>query len=316
MSSSFWKNNSCSPTWSSFLSNWLYSYPPKLIDSSIHSSPIPITPIRNCILRKALPSDLSSLSEFLHRFFSNSMNYSCSVPISLLQNPNWEIYVVLYNNQIIGSIVRKWISNLHVFQVKWPNAAIVDYFCVHPSWKKKGIGRWLLYTLHNSTLHSNKGPIPPHLILWEGIQPLYPPISIGMFLSKICLASSPILKSIPLTKEIWNLASNSKSIWNEFVPNGKEISVWKPLASNDFVIVWDSFHSSAYGPIGIVLSGSFEAIQQLSNSKSYWGVLLVPKSNLDFLKNTHNSWSFDSPYHWIAYNMVCSSFSDFPMICL
>lgn len=311
MSSNFWKSNPCSPSWSDFVSNWIYSHPPKLVNSSI-LPPLPIIPIAGCLLQKASPNHLSMLSEFLNRYFSNSIHYSCRIPISALQNPLWDIYVVLYNNQIIGSIIRKWVLNVYVDRVKWPKAGVIDYFCVHPSWKKKGIGRWLLTHLHNST----QCPIPPHFIFWEGLQPSYPPLSIGFFVSKISVSQSPLLHKIPLTKQIWELSVGKKSVWSEWNPNANEISVWKPIQSNTLVLVWNTFHSSAYGPIGIVLSGSFQAIQELSNSKSYWGVLLVPQINPFFSEFRKLNWSIDSPYQWIAYNMISSSFSDFPALCL
>jgi GNAT superfamily N-acetyltransferase len=311
MSSHFWNSNVYSPSWKEFVSSWVSSSPPKLLQSGSIQE-IPLTPVRSCFLRKATPHDLTLLPEFYRRYFSTSMKYSCSLSVSLLQNPNWEIYVVVSNTQIIGSIIRKWLTNVHVFEVKWPKAAIVDYFCVHPSWKKKGIGRWLLSTLHNTS----PTPLPPHFILWEGIQPLYPPLSIGFYLSKVCLASNPTVRSIPLTKEIWNACVKGKSVWSEYCLQNKEISVWN--SPSDPILVWNTFHTSAYGPIGIVLSGSLSAIESLSNSKSLWGVLLVPHTNPFFskLQSMSKDWSIDSPYQWISYNMVCRQFSDFPSFCI
>jgi GNAT superfamily N-acetyltransferase len=311
MSSSFWKSNPCSPSWTSFFQSWASSSPPKLLSSG-PSPKIPLSPpnIPSCILRKATSHDLTLIPEFLERYFSSSSSCMCRIPLAALQNPNWEIYVVFSNSTLIGTIVRKWIDNLHVYSVKWPKAAVVDYFCVHPAFKKKGIGRWLLSTLQNS-IPSNT-PLPPHLILWDGLQPSYPPLSIGFYFSKPIVKKDKSTEQIPLTKEIWNSLMKSKSVWSEFSSQAKEVSAWK--VSNEILLLSNSFHSSIHGPIATILYGSPLAIQHFSESQSPWGVLLLPSSLFSIPPDS--TWSLDSPYQWISYNMIVPNLSigDFPCL--
>jgi hypothetical protein len=313
MSSSFWKSNPCSPSWISFFQSWASSSPPKLL----HPGPSPkiqTTPVPSCILRRATATDIPLIPEFLERYFSPSSSCVCRIPVAALQNPNWEIYVVFSNSILVGTIVRKWIQNLHIHSVKWPTAAIVDFFCVHPAFKKKGIGRWLLSTLQNTPTPNAppNAPLPPHLILWEGLQPSYPPLCIGFYYSKPILKKENTTQQIPLTQEIWNSLMKSKSVWSEFSSQAKEISAWK--VSNEILLLSNSFHSSIHGPIATILYGSPLAIQQFSESKSPWGVLLLPSSL--FASPPDASWSLDSPYQWISYNMIVPNLSigDFPCL--
>lgn len=317
MTSSFWSNNPCAPSWSSFLKNWWSSSPPKLLEAGTVSKH-KIIPIPGCILRRATIHDLTLIPEFLYRYFSFSKSCKCVLPLSYLENSKLEIFIVLEEREqrLIGTVVRRWISNLHVKNVKWQSVALVEYFCVHPAWKKKGVGRWLLSTLHN-TAHSLKSPMPPHLILWEGIQPSYPPILAGFYWSKKCISSSPIIQPTPLTQEIWNAGVKGKTMWSEFTEKGNEVSAWKLPAG--YVLVSNTFHTSIYGPIGIIISGSNKAIQQLSNTKSQWGILLIPHTNPFYInKELGDGWVLDSPFQWISYNMIVSNLTigEFPCLCI
>lgn len=314
--SSFWSNNSSAPSWTEYIKAKWNNYPPRLLN---HQNRIPFTPVPNCILKKASESELVLLPEFLNRYYSVSSSCKCYLPLSHIQNMvrnnSWEVYVVLNNSLLIGCVIRRWISDLSVKGVIWKKAAIVDYFCVHPAWRKRGIGRWLLQTLQNSLQ-----PLPPHLILWEGLNPSYPPLSVGFFwsfrtdrnqktISNILPETDPTTYNSFISSEVIHSKKQSQ-IFTElrastqplFPQGGTETQLFR--TPYGYILVWDTFHRSIPdgAKIGIIMKGSEKAIQYFSSSKENpFGILLATHSNpFSFL----NGWTLDSPYQWISYNMI------------
>ena len=199
MTEGFWKNNPCSPSWTSSLSSWWNTTPPRLAEPGRYV--FPIKPVPGVIVRQLLTGEGGLLTEFWHRYFSTSERCKIYVPAdhinACVKGGSWEVYIAIHEQSgaVIGSGVRRWINGLHIYEAVWPKAAMIDYFCVHPGFRKKGIGRLILGILQN------KGPVPlpPHLILWDGVQPLTPPVSIGMYWvkEKQKKLQSPALLSLP-----------------------------------------------------------------------------------------------------------------------
>ena len=117
-------------------------------------------------IREARPEDIEQLPEFWSRFFSTSAR--CIVPLLHIRNMSskglWTVLVIIKKGSVIGSLVRRWIKGLHMEEVTWQKAGVIDYFCIHPAYRNKGIGRTLLSCIQNIT----ERPIPPHLMLLEG----------------------------------------------------------------------------------------------------------------------------------------------------
>ena len=108
----------------------------------------------------------------------------------------------------------------------------------------------------------------------------------------------------------WKLLK--RDIWTE--EPGEEISFWKTSAG--IVTVWNSFHRTIPDgfSIGVVLGGSAEAINLLASTKSEWGVLLVPRLN-PLGNDLGDSWTLDSPFQWIGYNLSIGFISsEFPCV--
>jgi len=296
--SSFWSNNSSAPSWTEYIKAKWNNYPPRLLN---HQNSIPFTPVPNCILKKVSESELILMPEFLNRYYSVSSSCKCYLPLSHIQNMVrnnfWEVYVVLNNSLLIGCVIRRWISDLSVKGVIWKKAAIVDYFCVHPAWRKRGVGRWLLQTLQNSAQ-----PLPPHLILWEGLNPLYPPLSVGFFWSFRKINSIQNNTEEIKNTTIYNSFISSEIIHSKYNDQSSETQLFR--TPYGYILVWDTFHRSIPdgAKIGIIMKGSEKAIQYFSSSKENpFGILLATHSNpFSFL----NGWTLDSPYQWISYNMI------------
>jgi GNAT superfamily N-acetyltransferase len=302
---SFWKGNPCSPTWSSFISSYIYGYPPKLIETN---PPIQTIKLQGLTLRFATPPDIEQLPEFWTRFFSDS-RARCIVPLLHIQKARWTIIVVVKDGLVIGSLVRRW-TKLHIKETAWQKAGIIDYFCIHPAYRKKGIGRALLSCLHNIT----ERPIQPHLMLLEGVQITMPPISAGVYLSRRCVGSG-------LAEKI-----NDEAIWRACV-KGVGTGLWTPFEEGETtlwkvgqgsVAIWNTFHYSIPDglKIGIIVGyTSLDAVKAAAQTRGHgFGVLLLPVPVWS-MATPLEGWTLDSPFQWIAYNTDVGFIETFPAVC-
>jgi len=299
----FWKGNPCSPTWSGFIGSYIYGHPPRLIEPTPPIQPIKLPP--GVALRFATPGDAEQLPEFWTRFFSDTSR--CIVPLLHIQKmgAKWTIIVVVKEGAVIGSLVRRW-TKLHINETLWQKAGIIDYFCIHPAYRKKGIGRALLSCLHNIT----ERPIQPHLMLLEGVQVTMPPIAAGVYLSRRC-AGNLALKSE--SEAVWETCVKGvhSGIWTPFEEG--ETTLWR--SASGVTAIWNTFHYSIPDGlrIGIVV-GYTGDINEAANSITHgFGVLLLP---VPVWKVGLEGWTLDSPFQWIAYNLQVGSVGGFPSVCL
>ena len=114
----------------------MYNYPSKLIDTSNHLLKVSLPP--GLVLRQATPADLEQLPEFWTRYFSDSTR--CIVPLLHIQakaspHGGWIVLVIVKDGIVIGSLVRRAITNLHMREVVWASAGVLDSFCIHPAYR-------------------------------------------------------------------------------------------------------------------------------------------------------------------------------------
>ena len=273
-------------------------------------------------MRRATPEDILQLPTLWGRWYSTSKSARCVVPLAHIQKcaaaGKWDILVCVKDNvEVVGTLVRRWIEGLHMREVRWPKAGVIDYFCIHPAYRNKGIGRSLLSLLHNTTTAA--GIVPPHLMMWEGIQLSVPPVSAGLFMYKKC---SPVgglqvekLESAA-AREVWTGLQRGNQLWSEYDSSAGETSVWSSPSGP--VAIWNTFHRSVPEGllIGIVVGGgsaaAAEAADSLSSASGHpFGILLATwPLRMD-------GWQIDSPYEWISYNTHVGFINtQFPGLCL
>jgi N-acetylglutamate synthase-like GNAT family acetyltransferase len=310
---SFWRETLCAPTWTSYLESWLYSYPSKLIDNSNHLLKVSLP--QGFVLRQATAADVEQLPEFWTRYFSDSTR--CIVPLLHIQKKlsSWTILVVVKEEIVIGSLVRRLITNLHMREVVWKSAGVIDYFCIHPAYRKRGIGRSLLSAIHNMT----EKPIQPHLMLLEGVQTRIPPCAAGVFVSKRCQHTNLAIREVVEGHQaIWAKCVKDclvKSDWIGGAPGsaeGKEVSLWQ--IGDSYFAIWNTFHHSIPdgARIGIILGYTGDLEKVAATVGHGFGVLLLGVSVADSIGH---SWSMDSPFQWISYNTNNGFIGGFPALC-
>lgn len=314
MGDSFWKETFCAPTWASYLESWIYGYPSKLIDISNHLLKIRLPP--GLSLREAGAGDLEQLPEFWTRYFSDTTR--CIVPLSHIQakvsSKQWQPLVVVKDGVVIGSLVRRVIKKLHMREVVWGSAAVIDYFCIHPAYRKQGIGRSLLAAIHNIA----EKPIQPQLMLLEGVQTRIPPCSAGVFVSKRCQHTNLDIREVTEGHEkIW-IDCVKREIWSDWTgaeASGAEVSLWQ--IGSSYVAIWNTFHYSIPdgARIGIILgyTGDVGDVNKVAETVGHgYGVLLLGVSVAESFTHT---WSLDSPFQWISYNTTNGFIGGFPALC-
>ncbi len=137
---SFWKNNPCSPSWSKSLESWWSSTPPQLAEPGRH--PLLEKRVSGCSIQIATLEMCPAVQEFWMRYFSISTKCRCVVPLTHIQacvrDQTWQIFCILSPQQtLVGTCVRRWIKGLHIGPAVWQKGGMIDYFCVHPAWRKK-----------------------------------------------------------------------------------------------------------------------------------------------------------------------------------
>ena len=268
--------------------------PPRLLETV--KIPRQLPGQRGWFIRKATDSDISLLPIFWSKWFSITKACRCLVPVEHIQKQVlegvWEIYVCLRSDtgELIGTIIRRWIPKVHVRLAVWQKAGGIDYFCVHPAWRNKDVGRGLLAVVHNTA----PVPIAPHFIFWEGLMPLTPPLACGLLYAKKCNGESAaeIILNSEMRRSLWKQLVIGSDIWSEHP--GPETTLWKTARGH--VAIWNTFHKSVPEgkDIGIVVAAeNSEAINLIG---APWGVLLSDSSH-------GSDWKLDSPFQWIAYNL-------------
>lgn len=266
--------------------------PPRLLETLPTHKPVPNG---RWFITQAQEQNSKLLSDFWSKWFSISKACRCLVPPEhiekQLRTGSWQIYMCIRSDtgELIGTAVRRWIPNVHVRGAKWAKAGAVDYFCVHPAWRGKEVGRALLSVVHNTA----PTPIAPHFIFWEGLMPTIPPLSCGLLYAKRCFQTlATRIEDEGEKQTVWRALVCGADVWSD--SPGSEISLWKTAKGN--VAIWNTFHRTVPEgkEIGIVMGATCSEAINLVGAP--WGVLLSDSSHGD-------GWSIDSPFQWIAYNL-------------
>jgi GNAT superfamily N-acetyltransferase len=227
----------------------------------------------------------------------------------MLAEKRWEGIIIINSaGEVVGTLIRRFIKNLHVDKAVWKTAGAIDYFCVHPAWRKKGVGRALLTAIQNRTAD----PVPPQLFFLEHFQMRIPPISAGIFMS-LQKGQGEAGEAVRVHdgKVMWENCVKGSDVWSS--EPGEEISFWKANERSDVVVIWNTFHRVMPGGelIGIVLSDNAASVEALARVKSPWGVFLSAGAS----SRGRAGWKINSVFQWIGYNLSIGFISGrFPVI--
>jgi len=118
------------------------------------------------------------ICSYLRTYFGNPPSTPVlDIPEQSILGPYDLIIVLEYNGLIVGTIRYHYIGE---YLPNKENIYCVDCFCIHPTWRKKGLGDFLLTELHH---YANEHNIPYCMFLKEGqlLQTIHFPFYTGTY---------------------------------------------------------------------------------------------------------------------------------------
>ena len=207
-------------------------------------------------------------SLFLQRYF-----YPSSAPIELCIPPT-TLSILLETQLAIGAEIRDadkqlvgCVFDIYAGNVGGHPTGLVSWFCIHPSWRKKGIGTVLLFALYSFS--------QPRQIHWwrndGGLRSPLPPIwsDIHLVRSRYCVQTNIIsqmylsIQRVPLQKWIHEF----KKTWLKKNPAG--ICLENPAETPNVYIqeVWEAKFSKTR-TAAILIQPTYEIQRQLEKGRN------------------------------------------------
>jgi hypothetical protein len=264
------------------------------------------------------------IRQFIKKYFGNPPDTPIlDIPHNLLLG---ERDIVLYmkdnKNNIIGCIRHHYIGEF--ISNKNEEMYCVDCFCIHPEWRKKGIGRYLLSTLHNYININNK---PYLLFLKEG--------------RSLSITNIPYYSSMYVYRKVDNISNTTDiteipvilaySLMNIFRGFNKELFIirnnrlnnqrWKLYKKGMHYIMvcfqdtYQYFYvNSKRNKIGWVtawfespnIPDDFREKASIELSNSIYPYFDYVWFNKEWIGEAMNDWKIDGHFHWYLYQWITS----------
>ena len=87
-------------------------------------------------------TDLVEVQQFLHAHFRMHPDVICTIPLEELTH---DVILVVRDQATLVACIRYHLAGIY----EGKQIHTVDYFCVHPTWRGKGVGDYLLHELHH-----------------------------------------------------------------------------------------------------------------------------------------------------------------------
>lgn len=112
----------------------------------IHKAPLP-SPTGHSIKRVNTMEEATEVRQFLRCYFGSPPRTPVlDIPESYLLEPADDLFIVRDDSKELAGCIRYHVLG-HFLPSQKP-ISIVDGFCIHPQWRKKGLGDYLLTELH------------------------------------------------------------------------------------------------------------------------------------------------------------------------
>lgn len=263
------------------------------------------------------------LTEFLAEHFKITKKSKCCITSERILegiNNGWTIVVKLDSlKRIIGTIISRplGICTFHNGEgrnIKIPNTAYIDFFCVHPDYRSSGIGSDLLFWIE---FYTNQKGIFVHLFQKE-LSPLtgLPPLWQGKYIVRevIQKLQNENIKRVSMKSfDHGALPNFSISFYPKLKTKDKDSQLFVYECGNFklYVAITDTYHTFGGSSIGELLFYKVESediiseksiaasIEEVLDSSSYRHILMdksIPHLNA-------YSWKDDAPYYYYLYNI-------------
>lgn len=228
---SFWKE-SPGPHWSDWISS-LFSCSGVSLAQPIRRNPLALTTYAESVTYSlAKSTEASTIVDFLSEHFKITQNAKCCLPVERLARglqSDWIMVLAKNEGKIVGVVASRFLGSLmfqtliesELKQSKYSSADYIDFFCIHPDYRKTGIGSDLLKSID---FYSSERGRPIHFFQKE-IIPLssIPPIWYGSYVVRQIILGNTTNPRISLSQH-----QLKRKIQPEFT-----ISFANPRASQD-----------------------------------------------------------------------------------
>lgn len=284
----------------------------------------------------ASPHVLQEIHDYLKRYFGEPPTKPVlDIPLAqLLSERDHLLFVRDANGQIAGTLRYHYIGQMKCIVkpgISWHKEIYcVDCFCIHPQWKRKGVGDYLLTELHH---YVNKWNIPYSVFLKEGqrLSIVHPPLYGGIYVYKEIEHSIKNIKDTEHTEHTQTipikLAYTLIEIWQQLYPNTVVITNWK--SPNQ---LWKMYKKERHCILACI-QDAYQRTNSTNNKKIGWitGWLESPEitdeirteaSNeiansapfdyiwMNRLWTTDPAWKEDGPFYWYSYQWTTSHVMD------
>jgi len=196
----------------------------------------------------------------------------------------------------------------------------VDCFCIHPGWRRRGVGRQLLYRLHS---YANTVGIPYAIFLKEGapIHPFATTLYAGVYAYRRCKPYRPSLISISVADAVkWlrvyqQLYPATCIIHHPASPNQQWL-VYKTRSSSILIGVQDTYQRKDSDKMGWVTAWLESAcITEVERGEA--AEKLIENTTFDYLwmnqiwcfndgvfNGAEDKWKSDGAFHWYTYQWL------------
>jgi hypothetical protein len=316
----FWKTYPFSTVWKTIWNTQQFR------DLQLDKDSIPSPTSKDAILLSRRDRVMMSrLRLFLQQNFGDPPHTPVlDIPESALLPPGDLLFYVEDQNDIVGCIRYHFLGSL-LTNSNRPPMYLVDCFCIHPTWRKKGVGDYLLTVLHR---YANHQGIPHCLFLKEGwsLSILHPPLYSSRYVYKrvdeaspspSCILSLTSQRVRCLLRVFQELNPDAFIVFPEHRANNQYWKVYRKgktwiLACIQSAYQWfmedDKLQRIGWVTCWLESPGTeqthrAEASEQIADSMK--GIMEYVWMNEEWTGSS-NKWTMDGQFHWYAYQWTTS----------
>ena len=257
---------------------------------------------------------LTEIRRFLQTHFGSPPHTPIlDIPEDILLGPKDHIFVLRdETDELVGTIRYHYMGEATVL------IYVVDAFCIHPAWRQKGLGDYLLTELHR---YANQNGIPYAMFLKEGpsVSTLAPPFYTGTYVYRALHRTVVCSNLMELTVEE---AHRMMRAYHTVLPN--RMMIWNKSANQRW-----RWYRRGNQSIMICIQDTY---QRKEGKKIAWATAWLESPNVtdeirreaatavaedlypafDYLWMNQmwvggsEEWTIDGPFHWYTYQWATS----------
>jgi GNAT superfamily N-acetyltransferase len=257
---------------------------------------------------------LTTIRRFLQTHFGSPPHTPVlDIPEDILLGPNDHIFVLRdEGDELVGTI------RYHYMGEAQESIYVVDAFCIHPAWRRKGLGDYLLTELHR---YANQIGIPYAMFLKEGpsVSTLAPPFYTGTYVYRalhrtvVCpnLMELTVEEAHRMMRAYQTVLPNRMMIWNK---SANQRWRWYRRGNQSIMICIQDTYQRKEGKKIAWVTAWLESPNTTDEIRREAATAvaedLYPAFDYVWMNQVwvggSEEWSVDGPFHWYSYQWSTS----------